>query len=113
MVSISSRRNAASVVKSAWHSGALVSQHLFRCKLAGALTLTLTQRAGAFSILPCKRDGADLFTTDDRLKVLTFTGSPSVRFGLHPVRPWVAVAPNQKCLLFCVTQSAHGIAAVY
>ncbi|KAK9840915.1 hypothetical protein WJX81_000140 [Elliptochloris bilobata] len=32
---------------------------------------------GAFSILPCKRDGADLFTTDDRLKVLTFTGSPS------------------------------------
>ncbi len=36
-------------------------------------------RAGAFSILPCKRDGADMFTTDDRLKVLTFTGSPAVR----------------------------------
>ena len=34
--------------------------------------------AGAFSILPCKRDGADMFTTDDRLKVLTFTGSPAV-----------------------------------
>ena len=40
---------------------------------------TSTGCAGAFSILPCKRDGADMFTTDDRLKVLTFTGSPAVR----------------------------------
>jgi acyl-CoA reductase-like NAD-dependent aldehyde dehydrogenase len=32
---------------------------------------------GAFSILPCTRDGADLFTTDDRLKLLSFTGSPA------------------------------------
>ena len=31
---------------------------------------------GAFSILPCSRDGADLFTTDERLKLLSFTGSP-------------------------------------
>ena len=33
---------------------------------------------GAFSILPCHREGADLFTRDDRLKLLSFTGSPSV-----------------------------------
>ena len=33
---------------------------------------------GAFSILPCLRDGADLFTTDERLKLLSFTGSPEV-----------------------------------
>ena len=33
---------------------------------------------GAFSILPCTRDGADLFTTDERLKLLSFTGSPDV-----------------------------------
>jgi acyl-CoA reductase-like NAD-dependent aldehyde dehydrogenase len=33
---------------------------------------------GAFSILPCSRDGADLFTTDERLKLLSFTGSPDV-----------------------------------
>jgi acyl-CoA reductase-like NAD-dependent aldehyde dehydrogenase len=33
---------------------------------------------GAFSILPCRRDGADLFTTDERLKLLSFTGSPGV-----------------------------------
>jgi acyl-CoA reductase-like NAD-dependent aldehyde dehydrogenase len=33
---------------------------------------------GAFSILPCSRDGADLFTVDDRLKLLSFTGSPAV-----------------------------------
>ncbi|GMH42860.1 hypothetical protein BSKO_10779 [Bryopsis sp. KO-2023] len=33
---------------------------------------------GAFSILPCSRDGAELFTVDERFKVLSFTGSPSV-----------------------------------
>jgi acyl-CoA reductase-like NAD-dependent aldehyde dehydrogenase len=38
--------------------------------------------AGAFSILPCSRDGADLFTTDDRLKLLSFTGSPEVGWQL-------------------------------
>lgn len=37
---------------------------------------------GAFSILPCSRDGADLFTTDDRFKLLSFTGSPSVGWEL-------------------------------
>ncbi|MDO6681875.1 aldehyde dehydrogenase family protein [Oceanobacter sp. 5_MG-2023] len=37
---------------------------------------------GAFSILPCHRDGADLFTTDDRLKLLSFTGSPEVGWAL-------------------------------
>ena len=37
---------------------------------------------GAFSILPCSRDGADLFTTDDRLKLLSFTGSPGVGWKL-------------------------------
>ncbi len=38
--------------------------------------------AGAFSILPCRRDGADLFTTDPRLKLLSFTGSPDVGWAL-------------------------------
>jgi acyl-CoA reductase-like NAD-dependent aldehyde dehydrogenase len=33
---------------------------------------------GAFSILPCRRDGADMFVTDERLKLLSFTGSPAV-----------------------------------
>ena len=37
---------------------------------------------GAFSILPCSRDGADLFTTDERFKLLSFTGSPSVGWEL-------------------------------
>ena len=37
---------------------------------------------GAFSILPCHRDGADLFTTDERLKLLSFTGSPDVGWAL-------------------------------
>jgi acyl-CoA reductase-like NAD-dependent aldehyde dehydrogenase len=38
--------------------------------------------AGAFSILPAHRDGADLFTTDERLKLLSFTGSPDVGWDL-------------------------------
>lgn len=37
---------------------------------------------GAFSILPAHREGADLFTTDPRLKVLSFTGSPAVGWDL-------------------------------
>lgn len=37
---------------------------------------------GAFSILPCPRDGAELFTTDQRLKLLSFTGSPAVGWDL-------------------------------
>ncbi len=37
---------------------------------------------GAFSILPAARDGADLFTTDERLKLLSFTGSPDVGWDL-------------------------------
>jgi acyl-CoA reductase-like NAD-dependent aldehyde dehydrogenase len=37
---------------------------------------------GAFSILPCPREGADLFVTDERLKLLSFTGSPAVGWDL-------------------------------
>ena len=37
---------------------------------------------GAFSILPCRRDGAEQFTTDERLKLLSFTGSPEVGWAL-------------------------------
>ena len=37
---------------------------------------------GAFSILPAHRDGADMFTQDDRLKLLSFTGSPGVGWDL-------------------------------
>jgi acyl-CoA reductase-like NAD-dependent aldehyde dehydrogenase len=37
---------------------------------------------GAFSILPCPRDGAELFTTDPRFRLLSFTGSPAVGWDL-------------------------------
>src|ERR687892_957846 len=37
---------------------------------------------GAFSVLPAHREGADLFTTDERLKLLSFTGSPAVGWDL-------------------------------
>jgi len=37
---------------------------------------------GAFSVLPCHRNGAALFTEDERLKLLSFTGSPGVGWAL-------------------------------
>ena len=37
---------------------------------------------GAFSILPCRRDGAEQFTVDERFKLLSFTGSPAVGWDL-------------------------------
>lgn len=37
---------------------------------------------GAFSILPADRESSDLFTTDERLKFLSFTGSPEVGWDL-------------------------------
>nr|WP_166175954.1 aldehyde dehydrogenase family protein [Altererythrobacter segetis] len=37
---------------------------------------------GAFSILPAHREGADLFTTDERFKLLSFTGSAEVGWAL-------------------------------
>ena len=37
---------------------------------------------GVFSILPCSRDGAELFTVDERFKLLSFTGSPEVGWDL-------------------------------
>ena len=58
---------------------------------------------GAFSILPCSRDGADLFTTDERLKLLSFTGSPDVgwdlkaRAGKKPVV--LELGGNAACIL--------------
>ena len=50
--------------------------------LLGEILAETNLPEGAFSILPCSRDGADLFTTDDRLKLLSFTGSPSVGWDL-------------------------------
>src|SRR2546422_186525 len=37
---------------------------------------------GAFSILPCPREGADPFVTDERFKLLSFTGSAEVGWDL-------------------------------
>jgi len=34
---------------------------------------------GAFSVLPCSRQAGNVLIDDERIKVLSFTGSPSVR----------------------------------
>jgi acyl-CoA reductase-like NAD-dependent aldehyde dehydrogenase len=48
----------------------------------GEILAETTLPKGSFSILPCPREGADLFTTDERLKLLSFTGSPEVGWDL-------------------------------
>mgnify|MGYP003774817161 CR=1 FL=1 len=50
--------------------------------IIGAILAETDLPHGAFSILPAHRDGADLFTTDARLKLLSFTGSPEVGWAL-------------------------------
>ncbi len=50
--------------------------------LIGEILAATDLPQGAFSILPCRREGADRFTTDDRLKLLSFTGSPAVGWKL-------------------------------
>jgi len=50
--------------------------------LLGEILAETTLPKGSFSILPCPREGADLFTTDERLKLLSFTGSPEVGWDL-------------------------------
>ncbi|MCC6793596.1 MAG: aldehyde dehydrogenase family protein [Candidatus Hydrogenedentes bacterium] len=50
--------------------------------LIGEILAETNLPEGAFSILPCTRNGAELFTTDSRLKLLSFTGSPDVGWDL-------------------------------
>jgi len=50
--------------------------------LIGEILAETSLPKGAFSILPCRRDSADLLTEDDRLKLLSFTGSPDVGWQL-------------------------------
>lgn len=50
--------------------------------LIGEVLAELDLPEGTFSILPCHREGADLFSSDERLKLLSFTGSPTVGWAL-------------------------------
>lgn len=50
--------------------------------LMGEILAETNLPKGSFSILPVHRDGADLFTTDERFKLLSFTGSPGVGWDL-------------------------------
>jgi len=50
--------------------------------LIGEVLAETSLPEGAFSILPCRRDGASQFVEDERLKLLSFTGSPAVGWDL-------------------------------
>lgn len=58
---------------------------------------------GAFSILPCDVGEADAFTTDERLKLLSFTGSPQVgwrlKSGAGKKRVVLELGGNAACVL--------------
>jgi acyl-CoA reductase-like NAD-dependent aldehyde dehydrogenase len=50
--------------------------------LIGEVLAETSLPEGAFSILPCRRKGASQFVEDERLKLLSFTGSPAVGWDL-------------------------------
>lgn len=50
--------------------------------LLGEVMANTSLPKGAFSILPASRGAADALTTDERLKLLSFTGSPEVGWDL-------------------------------
>ena len=50
--------------------------------ILGELAAEAGLPAGGLSVVPCSRSGAGAFTTDDRLKLMTFTGSPEVGWAL-------------------------------
>ena len=49
---------------------------------AQAVAHAVRRSAGAFSILPVKGENAARFAEDPRIKLLSFTGSPGVGWGL-------------------------------
>ncbi len=50
--------------------------------ILGELAAEAGLPAGGLSVIPCTRAGAGAFTTDERLRLLTFTGSPEVGWAL-------------------------------
>jgi len=48
---------------------------------------------GAFSVLPCSRSAGNILVEDDRIKVFSFTGSPSIGYDL------MSKAGKKKCVL--------------
>jgi len=50
--------------------------------IIGEVLIEAGMPSGAFSILPCTREDARLFVEDERLKLLSFTGSPQVGWDL-------------------------------
>lgn len=61
--------------------------------LLGELLAETALPPGAFSILPCQREHAGAFTSDPRLRLLSFTGSPEVGWQLK------AMAGKKKVVL--------------
>ncbi|HMS16209.1 MAG TPA: aldehyde dehydrogenase family protein [Planctomycetota bacterium] len=58
---------------------------------------------GAFSILPCQREGAERFTIDERIQLLSFTGSPEVGWRLKAMagkkRVVLELGGNAACIV--------------
>ena len=65
-------RGTALILSAFIEGVAIIAEILAECELP----------EGAFSILPCSLEDADQIVTDDRLKVLSFTGSQDVGWDL-------------------------------
>jgi acyl-CoA reductase-like NAD-dependent aldehyde dehydrogenase len=60
-----------------------------------------------FSILPCSREAGNLLTTDDRYKLMSFTGSPKVGFALKSKAGKKAVILELGGNAFCIIDDLH------
>jgi glyceraldehyde-3-phosphate dehydrogenase (NADP+) len=55
---------------------------LMLAEIVHEAAVALKYPAGAFNVLPCSTDAAEPLITDERIKLLTFTGSPAVGWPL-------------------------------
>ncbi|HMQ21500.1 MAG TPA: aldehyde dehydrogenase family protein, partial [Planctomycetota bacterium] len=72
--------------------------------------------AGGMSILPMRRDAASQLTTDERIKLLSFTGSPDVGWELKRTagkkKVILELGGNAACILDAGTDVAHAVERV-
>ena len=72
--------------------------------------------AGAFSVLPCRRENAGRFSEDPRLKLLTFTGSPEAGWALKAragkMKVVLELGGNAACVVDADADLDHAVARV-
>ena len=57
---------------------------------------------GAFSIVPCEVKEAETLSSDDRFKLVSFTGSPTVGWRIHSISPLFPLLPLPRITSFTI-----------